>query len=129
MEKDNFNKGFTLVELLAVLAILALLAVIAFPTIIGTISKATDKATDIQIDNLNRSVKQFVADNAVSLGDKVCISVKTLQTLGYVGTGDIVDSNNNNYNDSYYNITWDETNNQYKYNLSSNCNSSYIEYE
>ena len=44
MRDDNFRKGFTLVELLAVIVILAIIMIIAIPSVLDTVETAKQKA-------------------------------------------------------------------------------------
>ena len=57
MKKLN-NKGFTLVELLAVIVILAVIMVITIPTVLGSMSEATDKA----FDSAKKAVQKYIDD-------------------------------------------------------------------
>lgn len=57
MKKLN-NKGFTLVELLAVIVILAVIMVITIPTVLGSMSDATDKA----FDSAKKAVQKYIDD-------------------------------------------------------------------
>lgn len=57
------EKGFTLVELMAVLAVLAIIAAIAVPRFTGTISAAEEKADEATKELLQRAVDQYMIDH------------------------------------------------------------------
>jgi prepilin-type N-terminal cleavage/methylation domain-containing protein len=57
------EKGFTLVELMAVLAVLAIIAAIAVPRFTATIEAAEKKADDATEELLQRAVDQYMIDN------------------------------------------------------------------
>jgi prepilin-type N-terminal cleavage/methylation domain len=86
---DNMkNKGFTLVELLAVIVLLGLIALVAVPAITGIIKKGKDSLSASQIESIEMSAKNWASDkeNIVKLptdGKCVYIFLSTLQSSGY----------------------------------------------
>jgi len=140
MKKLN-NKGFTLVEVIAVVVIMAILAIILIPNVTNYINKGRDDA----LDGLKKSVviaaKEFINDNRYNInltgstgnyvigleginGNK--ISVRTLLDRGYLsasGTdGNVVyissPNNQNSYLDlynSYVEVSFDDTINDFKF--------------
>lgn len=58
MKKIN-NKGFTLIEVLAVIAIIAVLGLIAVPSILNTINTSKDATYDILVDEIKVAGKQL----------------------------------------------------------------------
>jgi general secretion pathway protein G len=58
----NWQRGFTLVELLLVLVILALIAGLVLPGIIGKAESAKAKAASSQISRISMSVESFYLD-------------------------------------------------------------------
>lgn len=81
------NKGFTLVELLAVIVILAIIAVITIPNLIGVVNTSRTKLNKEQklaIENAAREwgVKNlYIDDNNVSVNK---LSAKKLQDDGFL---------------------------------------------
>ncbi|CDO01631.1 putative major pilin subunit [Oceanobacillus picturae] len=81
------EKGFTLVELLAVIAILAIIVAIAVPTIGNVISKSEEKAT---------TANEELVENAARLADVSDVTPATgsaytigeLKTAGFLDVGD-----------------------------------------
>lgn len=58
MKKIN-NKGFTLVEILAVIVIIAIIGIIAVPSIIGTINNGKQASYDILVEDITIAGKQL----------------------------------------------------------------------
>lgn len=59
----QFQKGFTLVELLVVLAILALLLTLATPKYFTSIERAKDASLKESLHTLRESIDKYYADN------------------------------------------------------------------
>lgn len=57
------NKGFTLVELIAVIVVLGLISLIAIPTVNNSIIKYKDKLEADAIRNIEQAAKNWAADN------------------------------------------------------------------
>lgn len=93
------NKGFTMIELLAVLAIMALLAIVVVPNI-NEMRQTTLKQTyDSKVKQVNVAAKEWAGDNLISVpsnvsreytnqtecdSDCVCVSVNELIHSGYL---------------------------------------------
>ena len=58
MKRIN-NKGFTLVEVIAVVVIIALLGMIAIPNVISTINKGKDTSYEILVNDIKIAAKQL----------------------------------------------------------------------
>lgn len=58
MKKIN-NKGFTLIEILAVVAIIGILGIIAIPNVLDTINISKDTAYNILVDDIKVAGKQM----------------------------------------------------------------------
>ena len=61
------NKGFTLVELLAVIIILGVVGLIAFPTITGIINDSKNKAYDEQVRTIERAAEKWFLENPFAM--------------------------------------------------------------
>lgn len=64
------ERGFTLMELIAVLAVLAVLTMIAVPKFTGTVESAKEKADKATLEVLQRAVDMYVLDHEGDGPDK-----------------------------------------------------------
>ena len=82
------NKGFTLVELLAVIILLSLLMLLVFPKIVNTIknsSKDTDKLSEQLIYNATKLyVEKYKNNYPKNDGNVYCVAVKDLVDEKYL---------------------------------------------
>lgn len=82
------NKGFTLVELLAVLAILSVVTLIAVPTVDLTIKKQRENLYKSQIRTIKDGMKTFGVDNVELLpktnGDVLELNIGFLKVTGFL---------------------------------------------
>ncbi len=82
------DKGFTLVEILAVLVIIGLIVLLAFPSIERAIKKSQDNLYNAQINNIKISARDWASDHMDSLptieGDNIDITLGELQKDGYI---------------------------------------------
>ena len=87
------NKGFTLVEIIAVIVILVVVSLIAVPAVLHMIKRNKEIAYDAKLDLILKQSKQYARDHEEFLNnsedifiDKVCnsISVKELRQNGYL---------------------------------------------
>ena len=92
MKKLN-NKGFTLVELLAVIAILIIIMTIAIPNISSAINRTKNKQ-----DNATKKIIQTAGDlymstkkNSLANGTTYCLKVQTLVENDYLDSDDVND--------------------------------------
>ena len=86
----NDNRGFTLVELLAVIAIIAVLSVVAIATYRGINESAKRKALNAKITQLKSAAEKWGRENNITSRTK--ISVNNLVVEGYI-TADEVSPN------------------------------------
>lgn len=82
------NKGFTLVELLAVIVLLGLIALIAVPAITGIIKQGKDSLSDSQKKSIELSAKNWASDkeNIGKLPESdecIYFHLSVLQNSGY----------------------------------------------
>ena len=97
------NKGFTLVEVLAVIVIIGLLAGIAIPNVLSSINTSKNKAKEIMINNIktgtkimfeevNNGIDVYKYDNdgnktsdKINIsGNTITINLQTLVSNGYL---------------------------------------------
>ncbi len=82
------NKGFTLVELLAVIAILAILVIIALPNVMGMFNQAKKNSFTTELKNIYKvAQQQWMTDSMIDTGDQVysrcdTCTTKSLQLSG-----------------------------------------------
>ena len=84
------NKGFTLVELLAVIVILAIIMIIAIPAVLNTMETARRKAFSEYVDKVSSlSQKQLAEDQMMGTKSLIECTVYNVKTgLGLNNTGD-----------------------------------------
>ena len=82
------NKGFTLVELLAVIVILAIIMIIAIPSVLSTMTTARRKTFIEYIDKIYQATEKKVLSKEM-LGEKTsCVLFDITSDLGIDNTGD-----------------------------------------
>jgi len=101
MIKKINNKGFTLVEVLAVLVILSIIMAIAIPSITSSLERSKEKQDESKYKMLESFAEIYVADhkNAIykNLGEsyyECWIDIDTLKNGGYLIDDANIDSNN-----------------------------------
>lgn len=98
MSKRLNNKGFTLVELLAVLVILLAIMGIAIPSISSSLERTKAKQNEVRYKMIESAAEQYVTDhkNAVygKLGSntKCFILVSKLKEYGYLTDDEMKDA-------------------------------------
>ena len=135
------NKGFTLVEVIAVVVIMAILAIILIPSVTKYINEGREEALDGLKKSIVIAAKEYINDNRYNInltgsngnyvilleginGNK--ISVRTLLDRGYLsasGTdsdGVYISSPNNqnshlDLDNSYVEVSFDDTINDFKF--------------
>jgi type IV pilus assembly protein PilA len=93
------NKGFTLVELMAVIVILAIIVSIAVPSSIAISNKIKTKMYNTKVDMIIDAAKLYGQDNSsvVSSENNPCqnpVTVKTLMDNGYIKKDDTDEKGN-----------------------------------
>ena len=82
------NKGFTLVELVAVIILLGVLSLIATVTINNTLKSNKQKACELQKENIINGAKTWGSKNVFNLPDEnesnIIITLKDLKDSGFV---------------------------------------------
>lgn len=91
------NKGFSLIELLAVLVLLAIIATISLPGIVGTLNTSKEKAYESQKKIIEDATRRWITDNPLAYDEekrkvnkedptdkRIKIYVDELQDEGYL---------------------------------------------
>ena len=104
MKKRN-NKGFTLVELLAVIVILAIIMVIAIPSVLTTMKTAKMKSfKEYALKASNKAQETYAGDQLIT-NPGSCVLYKIGKDIGLSSTGDfkgyVVVKNTNNESKIY----------------------------
>ena len=95
MKKLN-NKGFTLVELLAVLVILVAIMSIAIPSISSSLERSKAKQEESRAKLLESAAELYVTDHRNSITNSSCvITLETLLNENYIDEDDATDSDGN----------------------------------
>ena len=117
MKRIN-NKGFTLVELLAVLVILAAIMGIAIPSITSSMERTKEKQNEEKKAMIESFAELYVADHKNAIYNKLgtnteCyISIVTLKNEGYLTDDADKDVDGNTMNGV---IIFNKVNNSYTY--------------
>ena len=107
------NKGFTLVELLAVLVILIAIMSIAIPSISSSLERSKTKQDEGKKKILESAAELFVTDYKNQIGANPCyITMDELVSNKYI-SDDALEMSNGNLFDGY--IKYDKSNNSYVY--------------
>lgn len=86
------NKGFTLVELLAVMVILISISLIAVAGITSSLERRDEKEREEQIELAIGAAKIYF-----SLENKTCVKLSDLISLEYIKSNDRIDTLDTNY--------------------------------
>lgn len=88
------NKGFTLIEVLAVLVILSFIMGLALPAFTSSLERSKKREEEIRKDKIMAAAEMYVADHKFneikdSSGNEYFISVAKLIESGYLSSGEI----------------------------------------
>lgn len=132
------NKGFTLVEVIAVVVILSVLSLLIVPSISGLLNRSKENSYNDLINSIKLSCEQYINDNRynISIGscnnNGICyvnkVSVSFLVENGYLtpsGTDGNVDyivnpkdkKSKMDMENSYVKVTFDKNNKRIIYDL------------
>ncbi len=118
------NKGFTLVELLAVIALLGIIAIIAFPYVQNSITDSKENTYEEQVRTIEYAAKRWATDNSSELSqtNPTYKSVTFLQQNGYLtSNSEILDPRDNTEMNGCVKITYDKEYKQYNYEYGDAC--------
>lgn len=116
------QKGFTLIELIAVIVILALIALVVFPAINGVLKDSRENAYDSQISIIEKAAKEYYLENYKELPEEngcTYVSIETLISKGYISDEEldeksqIIDPKTNEPLTGFVEVQYDS--NQYNY--------------
>lgn len=123
------QKGFTLVELLAVIIILGIIALIVVPIVNDTLKEQREKLYEKQINTIEEAVEGWGAVNTDKLpnaGDPTYyIKLEDLVEQGFLKNGDIKDPRTNDIMTGCVSISFDSDYNQYVYDYINPTDESY----
>lgn len=112
------QKGFTLVELLAVVIILGIISLIVVPIVSGTVKKQRNKLYDKQVSTIEDAAEGWGAENTdllPELDKNTYVSLDDLVSGGFLKNADIKDPRNEEVLTGCVKITYDSSYNQYIY--------------
>jgi len=127
MKTMKNKKGFTLVELITVIVIIAVVSVIAVRTVTSKIKKSTERAYNIQVNNIEAAAKKYMLENSNDHKyhlNTLCITIKMLQDKGYLDKGNIKNpktSENFDVDKNYVKVQYNLETNQYEYTFTDAC--------
>lgn len=121
------NKGFTLIELMAVIIILAVIGLIIFPSAIESINNSKDKLYKEQVKRILDAADSWASSNDSKLpsgdGEAIKITIDQLQKAGLLKKDDVKNPLNSADNMSQDIVIYFDSNyNQY---ISGYCDTEY----
>ena len=127
------DKGYTLVELLAVLVILGVIIMISVPAITGVINSSKEKSYDEQVKILENAARTYMSENSTLLpdnGSSFNVTIDKLKESGLISdeeiknpnfvSGSTEDKKKNQYFEGCIKVT--NTNNKFTYIYQDECN-------
>lgn len=129
MKKRLNQKGFTLVELLAVLVILVAITSIAIPTISSSLERTKEKQNESRYKIIESAAEQYVTDhknavyNKLSSDDSTSCYIQIKELTTYLSNDEMQDADENDL--SIYYVIFEKPSN-YKYSITDQSLSSCI---
>lgn len=133
------QKGFTLVELIAVIVIIAIVAMITSTIVTNKIEESEKKLYEVQKNNIIEASQKYMLENKNL--DKyhlntICVYVSTLQEKGFLDQGEIIDpitkkdmaaiESENGTSIGVVKIKFNNDKNQYDYYYTESCSSNIV---
>ncbi len=87
------NKGFTLVELLAVIVILITILLIAIPSITSSLERSKEKQNQAKYRLIESASEIYISDHKNTLGDTGHVCLSDLKNDGLLIAAELKDSN------------------------------------
>lgn len=78
------NKGFTLIEIMAVLVILAVIALLVVPLVTGSIKDSKQKLYETQLENIKSGAKSYMINLDLPSTKPITVTLDDLQKKGLV---------------------------------------------
>ncbi|HPF83381.1 MAG TPA: prepilin-type N-terminal cleavage/methylation domain-containing protein [Bacilli bacterium] len=117
------NKGFTLVEVLAIIVIIGIIGIITIPKISSTLLNSRDKMYDEQVNTIKSSAKKYVVLNGAK-EDHFIITVQQIVDSKILKDSDVIDPRDESSfitKGSCVFVDYDTTHKNYVYNFSIDC--------
>ena len=95
------NRGFTLVEVLAVLIVLSALMLVISIVVKPVVDTSKENLSDVQIKNIESAAKAYyikegMDEDSIDLDEvRSCVDVKELIDLGYIDKDEVTDPEKN----------------------------------
>ena len=122
--KKMDNKGFTLVELLAVLIILIAIMSIAIPSISSSLERSKDKQNEARKKVLESAAELYVTDHKNNIeNNSCCISLEELKSENYIDEDATKDADGKVFNG---NIEYNKVDNSYTFSNIGSCDNKCI---
>lgn len=118
------NKGFTLIELIAVIIILGVIALIAIPIFSDNVDSSRKRAYNEQINRIIKITKDYVISSEEFLfndEDEFEISLNDLKQAGYLEDEDLINPITEKVMDGCIKVVYNENRNLYDYTYDETC--------
>ncbi len=113
------DKGFTIIELLAVLVVLVMILMIAIPSITSSVERNKDTLNQKKIEVIESSAQEYVSKykNKISnysgfISGSCCIELEDIKNIGLLSENELLDTDKGKI--SGY-VCYDSTNKKYSY--------------